>query len=65
MKALIVKEFLRHSNMDVRITVTSCISEITRTTTLEPPYDDDIMKEIFQLIVKAFKGLDDMSSCLF
>ena len=51
--------------MDIRVTVASCLSEITRITTLKLPYDDDIMKEMFQLIVEAFERLDDMSICLF
>ena len=38
--------------MDVKVVVASCISEIRRTRALEPAYDDDIMKEIFQIIVK-------------
>lgn len=44
MKALAQKEFLRHSDMDVKVAVASCISEITRITAPEAPYDDDIMK---------------------
>jgi len=51
--------------MDIRVTVASCLSEITRITTLKLPYDDDIMKEMFQLIVEPFERLDDMSICLF
>ena len=65
MKVLAVKEFLRHSYMDVRVTAMSYISEITRITTREPPYDEDIMQEIFQLIVETFEGLDDTSSRSF
>lgn len=62
MKALAVKDFLRHSDTDVKVAVASCISEITRITAPEAPYDDDIMKEIFQMIVGAFERLDDTSS---
>lgn len=62
MKALAVKDFLRHSDIDVKVAVASCISEITRITAPEAPYDDDIMKDIFQMIVGAFERLDDTSS---
>lgn len=44
MKALAGKELLRHSDMDVKVAVASCISEITRITAPDAPYDDDIMK---------------------
>jgi len=65
MKTLAVKEFFRHSDRDVKVTVAFCVCEITRIIALEPPHDDDIMKEIFQLIVEAFEGMDDTSSPLF
>ncbi|XP_010265626.1 PREDICTED: micronuclear linker histone polyprotein-like [Nelumbo nucifera] len=61
MKALIANELLRHSDMDVKVAVASCISEITRITAPDAPYDDEQMKEIFQLIVAAFEKLFDMS----
>ncbi|RRT60436.1 hypothetical protein B296_00044986 [Ensete ventricosum] len=44
MKALVVKELLRHSDIDVKVAVASCVSEITRITAPEAPYDDDLMK---------------------
>ncbi|CAL9101451.1 PDS5, regulator of cohesion maintenance [Musa troglodytarum] len=65
MKALVAKELLGHSDIDVKVAVASCISEITRITAPEAPYDDDLMKEIFQRIVEAFENLDDMSSHSF
>ncbi|XP_065009257.1 sister chromatid cohesion protein PDS5 homolog C-like isoform X3 [Musa acuminata AAA Group] len=62
MKALVDKGLLGHLDMDVKVAVASCFSEITRITAPEAPYDDDLMKEIFQSIVQAFENLDDMSS---
>ncbi|KAJ0074916.1 hypothetical protein Patl1_34744 [Pistacia atlantica] len=61
MKALIADELLRHSDTDVRLSVASCISEITRITAPEAPYDDDIMKEVFHLSVAAFEKLSHVS----
>ncbi|KAH0458968.1 hypothetical protein IEQ34_011782 [Dendrobium chrysotoxum] len=43
MKALIAKG---HSDMDVKVFIESCVSEITRITMPDAPYHDDIMKEI-------------------
>ncbi|KAL6331445.1 hypothetical protein AAG906_011384 [Vitis piasezkii] len=62
MKALVVKELLNHLDVDVRVVVASCISEITRITAPDAPYDDDQMKEIFELIVATFENLSDTSS---
>lgn len=65
MKALVSGDLLRHSDLDVRVAIASCLSEITRITAPDAPYDDDLMKEIFGLIVGAFKDLDDTSSRSF
>lgn len=65
MKALVTRDLLRHSDLDVKIAVASCLSEITRITAPDAPYDDDLMKEIFGLIVGAFKDLDEMPSRSF
>ncbi|XP_061365246.1 sister chromatid cohesion protein PDS5 homolog C-like [Gastrolobium bilobum] len=62
LKALISEKLLRHSDADVKVAVASCISEITRITAPDAPYDDDQMKEIFQLTVSSFENLHDKSS---
>ncbi|KAI4355820.1 hypothetical protein L6164_004557 [Bauhinia variegata] len=61
MKALISSNLFRHSDEEVKILVTSCITQITRITAPDPPFNDDKMKEIFQLIVAAFEKLSDES----
>ncbi|XP_063943550.1 sister chromatid cohesion protein PDS5 homolog C isoform X2 [Daucus carota subsp. sativus] len=61
-KALLAEPLIRHADADVQVSVASCISEITRITAPEAPYDDDKMKEVFQLIVSSFADLYDMSS---
>ncbi|KAK3036804.1 hypothetical protein RJ639_030496 [Escallonia herrerae] len=60
--ALIEDELLRHSDVDVKVAVASCISEITRITAPDAPYEDEKMKDIFQLIVSSFENLSDKSS---
>ncbi|KAK4600621.1 hypothetical protein RGQ29_010321 [Quercus rubra] len=62
LKALVADQLFRHSNVDVKVAVASCISEITRITAPDAPYDDDQMKEVFQLIVSSFENLSDKSS---
>ncbi|XP_039128023.1 uncharacterized protein LOC120264291 isoform X1 [Dioscorea cayenensis subsp. rotundata] len=60
--ALVSKEIFIHQDEDIKLGVASCISEITRITSPEVPYDYDLMKEAFQRIVEAFEKLDDMTS---
>ncbi|XP_028799119.1 uncharacterized protein LOC114754513 isoform X2 [Neltuma alba] len=62
LKALVADELLRHPDNDVKVAVASCITEITRITAPDAPYDDDQMKEVFQLIVSSFENLYDTSS---
>ncbi|KAH0461718.1 hypothetical protein IEQ34_009293 [Dendrobium chrysotoxum] len=64
LKALTNKDISGHSDMDVKVSIASCLNERTRITTPDAPYDD-IMKKIFGLIVGAFKNLDEMSICSF
>ncbi|KAL0923001.1 hypothetical protein M5K25_007042 [Dendrobium thyrsiflorum] len=65
MKEFIAKDLLGHTNMDMKVSIASCLGEITRIIVPDAPYDDDIMKEIFGLIVAAFKNLDEMLSRSF
>lgn len=62
MKALIQDGLSRHSDVDVKVAVASCISEITRITAPDAPYTDDQMRDVFQLIVSSFEHLADKSS---
>ncbi|KAF7830345.1 Sister chromatid cohesion protein PDS5 like B-B [Senna tora] len=62
LKALVSDKLIKHSDVDVKVAVASCISEITRITAPDAPYDDDQMKEVFQLIVSSFENLYDKSS---
>ena len=48
--------------MDVKISVLSCITEITRITAPDAPYGDEKMKEIFLLTIAAFENLSHVSS---
>ncbi|XP_076942920.1 sister chromatid cohesion protein PDS5 homolog D-like [Bidens hawaiensis] len=52
----------KHSDIDVRVSVASCISQITRITAPDAPYSDDQMRDVFQLIVSSFEDLADRSS---
>lgn len=43
-KALVADQLFGHSDVDVKVAVAACISEITRITAPEAPYEDDQMK---------------------
>ena len=61
-KALITNKLLRHAEMDVKVSVLSCIIEITRITAPDAPYKDEQMKETFQFIVVAFENMPHVST---
>ncbi|PUZ76524.1 hypothetical protein GQ55_1G298000 [Panicum hallii var. hallii] len=64
-EALVRKELMGHTDPNVRLAVASCISEITRITAPDAPYDDDAMRDVFSLIVGAFQHLDDIQNPFF
>jgi len=48
MAVLITNELLEHPDPNVKVVLTSCLTEVTRITALEgAPYDDDVMKVRF------------------
>ncbi|KAF3955839.1 hypothetical protein CMV_018983 [Castanea mollissima] len=51
--------------MDVKVSIVSCIIEITRITAPDALYKDEQMKEIFQLIMAAFENMSHMSTCSY
>ena len=61
-KDLINNKLLRHAEMDVKVSVVSCIIEITRITAPNAPYKDAQMKEIFQLIVATCENMSHVST---
>ncbi|KAK4436775.1 Sister chromatid cohesion protein PDS5 [Sesamum alatum] len=60
-EALIAGGLMRHAEMDVRVSAASCISEIIRIAAPDEPFEEDQMKEFFQLANTAFEKLACMS----
>lgn len=60
--ALGKSNLLKHKDKDVRLLVAACISEVMRIVAPDAPYDDDTLKDVFELIVASFKGLNEKSS---
>ncbi|XP_049395824.1 sister chromatid cohesion protein PDS5 homolog C-like isoform X3 [Solanum stenotomum] len=57
MEAVVRSELLKHTDADVIVSVVSCIYEISRISAPLQPYDDELMKEIFQLTVRTLEEL--------
>ncbi|XP_048323371.1 sister chromatid cohesion protein PDS5 homolog A [Ziziphus jujuba] len=65
LNGIVKPELLKHQDRDVKLLVATCICEITRITAPEAPYSDDVLKDIFHLIVGTFGGLSDTSGPSF
>ncbi|XP_055825077.1 sister chromatid cohesion protein PDS5 homolog C-like [Solanum dulcamara] len=57
MEALVTDGLLRHPDIDVKVSVASCISEIMRITAPDQPYDDSRLEDFFELAVLMFGKL--------
>ncbi|XP_074591324.1 sister chromatid cohesion protein PDS5 homolog A-like isoform X2 [Curcuma longa] len=62
LNAFAQKELLTHQDRDVKVLVATCVCEITRITAPDAPYSDDVLRDIFHLIVGTFAGLGDIDS---
>ncbi|XP_047317531.1 sister chromatid cohesion protein PDS5 homolog A-like isoform X2 [Impatiens glandulifera] len=63
--AIVKEELLKHQDKEVKLLVATCLCEITRITAPETPYSDDVLRDIFRLIVSTFSGLKDSSDPFF
>jgi sister-chromatid-cohesion protein PDS5 len=62
---LITSEIKRHHDNDMLLLVASCLSEIIWITTPKVHYNNDVLNDIFCLIITTFCGLDKINSPLF
>lgn len=60
-EAVIAKQLVRHPDMDVNISVACCICEIMRIMSPKNPYNDEQMKDFFEMVVITFEKLS--SAC--
>ncbi|KAM7525318.1 hypothetical protein LguiA_015220 [Lonicera macranthoides] len=65
LNVIVKPELLKHQDREVKLLVATCICEVTRITAPEAPYSDDVLKDIFQLIVSTFSGLSDTTGPSF
>ncbi|XP_010252783.1 PREDICTED: sister chromatid cohesion protein PDS5 homolog B [Nelumbo nucifera] len=65
LNSIVKPELLKHQDKDVKLLVATCICEITRITAPVAPYSDDVLRDIFHLIVGIFNGLGDINGPSF
>lgn len=63
--SLVKGNLLHHKDKDVRLLVAVCSTEILRVLAPNPPFSDDVFKDIFRLIVSIFEDLADTTSPYF
>ncbi|KAM0917251.1 hypothetical protein ACQ4PT_009670 [Festuca glaucescens] len=61
-KSLVQTSLLSHKDKDVRLLVAVCFIEVMRILAPDPPFTDEIFKEIFRLFISEFVGLADSGS---
>ncbi|KAM0859218.1 hypothetical protein ACQ4PT_047335 [Festuca glaucescens] len=65
MDALVTKHLLNHTSQGIKVAVACCLTEVTRITAPEPPYLDEVMRDVFTVVVQSFAKLDETESPLF
>jgi len=58
---LLSKELANHANFDVQICLALYLSELIRIIAPNPPFEDELMKKSFQVIVSSFQALPHSS----
>jgi len=65
MLALIQPKFLEETCGGISLLVAACLGNIMRLTAPTAPYNDDIMRRVFRLMVRTFQDLDNSASSTF
>jgi len=59
MGILISTMLTNYVDLDVQISLDSCLSELVDITAPNPPFEDELTKKFFQVLVSSFQGLPD------
>lgn len=63
--SLVKHGLIQNKDKDVRLLVAICINEIMRVLAPEPPFSDEIFRDIFKLFASMFAELGDVESPYF
>lgn len=58
-RALILDVLTNQADLDVHISLASRLSELIRITEPNPPFEDELMKKAFRIIVPSFRALPE------
>ncbi|KAF8717134.1 hypothetical protein HU200_026250 [Digitaria exilis] len=61
-KSLVETNLLNHRDKDVKLLVAVCFIEVMRVLAPDPPFSNEILKEIFRLFISIFADLVETSS---
>lgn len=61
-KSLVQTTLLNHKDKDVKLLVSVCFIEVMRVLAPDPPFSDEILKEIFKLFISIFADLAETTS---
>lgn len=53
---MLSEERATHANFDVQIYLALCLSQFIRITAPNPPFEDELMKKVFRVIVSPFQA---------
>jgi len=56
---MILEVLIDQADFDVQISLPLCLSELIRITTPNLPFEDELMKKVFRVIVSSFEALLD------
>ncbi|CAN6439255.1 unnamed protein product [Victoria cruziana] len=63
--SIVRHNYLRHKDKDIKLLVAVCFSEMIRILAPDPPFSDELLKDIFQLFIGTFGELADTASPYF
>lgn len=56
-QVLISEVLINQTDLDIQISLSSCFSELIQITTLNPPFEDQLMKKAFRVIVSPYQAI--------
>ncbi|KAJ8762889.1 hypothetical protein K2173_023018 [Erythroxylum novogranatense] len=64
-KSIVKHALFRHSDKDVKLLVSICVTDFFRILAPKPPFEDKHLRDVFKLIISTFAELADISSPYF
>ena len=59
------KKLIKHKDSDVRLVVACCLSDLLRIHAPDTPFDDNQLRDVFQLLVSQCAGIEDIQGASY